>query len=385
MIQEPYATKRLDKFELTHTPEGFTAFHNLNAQHPYGSEILVKNSIKAHMDKSSSNEIVVVNIVSNKPKRLLICAYCRPSSISLSSSIKRYLKTFEPELKRDVICMDSNAKSPVWNSQFTDKKGKELENLVAHFRLKVANAKAASLKFVPAGTAFVDFTLLGGDIIMTSWKFLHDNSLSDHPYIFFELSQPFYPPTSNKTNTPPRVEDIDADLFIKNLAVELEACDTFIDIDSVTNAITFSIISSAKKSKIKKRIECSRPLAPWWTNELGALRKETRKTYKQWSRSHRSEDMVRFKNAKVMFQRCIRKEKSASFKKFIDEMNGDANCAFKEIKKSTNELLSTKPELEIKVNGRLTAVPATIQTCFGKKFSPQKRILICVIRKRKQL
>ena len=114
------------------------------------------------MDKCSSNEIVVVNIDSNNSKRLLICAYCRPSSISLSSSIKRYLKAYESELKRAVICMDSNAKSPVLNSQFTDKKGKELENLV------VANAKAASLKFVPAGTAFVDVTLLGGDIIMTS-------------------------------------------------------------------------------------------------------------------------------------------------------------------------------------------------------------------------
>lgn len=104
---------------------------------------------------------------------------------------------------------------------------------------------------------------------MTSWKFLHDNSLSDHPYIFSELSQPSHPPTSNKTTTPPRVEDIDADVFIKTLAVELEACDTFNcspitanDIDSVTNAITSSIISSAKKSKIKKADRMLPPVSP---------------------------------------------------------------------------------------------------------------------------
>lgn len=79
-----------------------------------------------------------------------------------------------------------------------------------------------------------------------------------------------------------------------------------------------------------------------------------------------------------MFQRCIRKEKLASFKKFIDEMNGDANCASKEIKKSTNELLSTKPELEIKVNGLLTADPATIQTCFAKHLFPsEEKSYVC--------
>lgn len=44
----------------------------------------------------------------------------------------------------------------------------------------------------------------------------------------------------------------------------------------------------------------------------------------------------------------------------------------KKLKESTNELLSTKPELEIKVNGLLTADPATIQTCFAKHFFPSE-------------
>ncbi|KZS00803.1 Uncharacterized protein APZ42_002749, partial [Daphnia magna] len=141
MIQEPYAMKRHDHYDLKYVPEGFTAFHNLSDQHPYGSAILVNNGIKAHMEKCSSNEVVVVKMCSDKSKFLLISAYCRPSSPSISLTIKSYLKTYETELRRAVICMDSNAKSPVWNSHSTDKKGKELENLIAHFSLKVANAK----------------------------------------------------------------------------------------------------------------------------------------------------------------------------------------------------------------------------------------------------
>ena len=158
MIQEPYAIKNIHGVEPANVPPGFSAFHNLNDNHHFGSMILVKNSLKASMEKCSSNEITIVKVSSSPSSILLICAYCRPSSLSISSTIKSYLLAYEADLKKAVICLDANTKSPAWNLLVLDKKEKELENLLTRFHLKIGNAKLASLNFIPADTAFVDVT-----------------------------------------------------------------------------------------------------------------------------------------------------------------------------------------------------------------------------------
>jgi hypothetical protein len=164
MIQEPYAIKNIHGVEPANVPPGFSAFHNLNDNHHLGSMILVKNSLKASMEKCSSNEITIVKVSSCPSSILLICAYCRPSSLSISSTIKSYLLAYEADLKKAVICLDANTKSPAWNLLVLDKKEKELENLLTRFHLKIGNAKLASLNIIPAGTAFVDVTLVGCDL-----------------------------------------------------------------------------------------------------------------------------------------------------------------------------------------------------------------------------
>lgn len=225
MIQEPYAIKNIHGVEPANVPPGFSAFYNLNDNHHFGSMILVKNSIKASMEKCSSNEITIVKVSSSPSMILLICAYCRPSSLTISSTIKSYLLAYEADLKKAVICLDANAKSPAWNSLVLDKKGKELENLLSRFHLKIANAKLASLNFIPAGTGFVDVTLVGCDLELNHWYFLQDHSLSDHPYILFDLAKTLQSPIRPRKSKLPRADDIDTGLFNKTLADELAALD----------------------------------------------------------------------------------------------------------------------------------------------------------------
>jgi hypothetical protein len=74
MIQEPYAIKNIHGVEPANVPPGFSAFHNLNDNHHLGSMILVKNSLKASMEKCSSNEITIVKVSSCPSSILLICA-----------------------------------------------------------------------------------------------------------------------------------------------------------------------------------------------------------------------------------------------------------------------------------------------------------------------
>ncbi|EFX65967.1 hypothetical protein DAPPUDRAFT_263904 [Daphnia pulex] len=90
---------------------------------------------------------------------------------------------------------------------------------------------------------------------LNHWYFLQDHSLSDHPYILFDLAKTLQSPITSRKSKPPRADDIDAGLFNKNLADELEALDNIHkalsanDIDSYTKNVTSIIISSASRSK----------------------------------------------------------------------------------------------------------------------------------------
>jgi hypothetical protein len=111
-------------------------------------------------------------------------------------------------------------------------------------------------------------------------------------------------------------------------------------------------------------------MAPWWTEELEILRKSTRKAYKKWSRSRRTDDRLSFSSAKGMFQYRIRKAKNDSFKKFNEEMNGNPNSAFREMKKTVNPSQPAQSQMEINVNGIPTTDSALILTRFAEHFFP---------------
>ncbi len=111
-------------------------------------------------------------------------------------------------------------------------------------------------------------------------------------------------------------------------------------------------------------------MVPWWTEELEISRKRTRKADKKWSRSRWTDDRLSFSSAKGVFQHRIRKAKNDSIKKFIEEMNGNSNSTFKELKKKVNQSQPEQFQMEINVNGIPTADSALILTRFAEHFFP---------------
>jgi hypothetical protein len=97
------------------------------------------------------------------------------------------------------------------------------------------------------------------------WYFLKDHSLSDHPYVLFDLAKTLQTPITSRKSKPPRADDIDVGLFNKTLADELEAFDnrhnalSANDIDSYTENVTSIIIPSASRRQ-KNNSETQPPL-----------------------------------------------------------------------------------------------------------------------------
>lgn len=68
-----------------------------------------------------------------------------------------------------------------------DQRGRELERLLNQYDMHLASPPLYKLKYVPENYTFIDVTLGGEDIQFHDWKFWED-SLSDHPYVFFQVT-----------------------------------------------------------------------------------------------------------------------------------------------------------------------------------------------------
>jgi hypothetical protein len=192
LIQEPYALCSPTP-TLAHIPPDCIAFHANRADHAYGAAILVKlslaNSCRA-VSCCASYHIAAVDLPTAKGTVRFISAYLRPT-------ISNYLATLQSELSSlitplTVLSVNANAKNRLWNSSNTDRKGEEFESFMSETNLQPANRNSSELDFVPGGTSFVDVTAVVGKVIVSHWFFPSISSLSDHPFIYFEVDRSCY-------------------------------------------------------------------------------------------------------------------------------------------------------------------------------------------------
>jgi hypothetical protein len=138
LIQEPFAYSATTPV-VANIPPDFSSFHQLSADHAYGSAILVCDHIVKSGKLSTchlSNSSACVALNANNGTFRLASVYLR-SSLSLpdfSTSVSTIFSSVASP--HSLICVDSNAKSPVWNSASTNQIGSELERL---FKMSVAN------------------------------------------------------------------------------------------------------------------------------------------------------------------------------------------------------------------------------------------------------
>ena len=280
-IQEPYDTR---SGHIADLPSGYSTFHRLGQDHQYGAAIIYRSPIQCRpLSGHSSNEIVGIEV--NCSPRPISCysMYCRPTQDNIWDFICPLLQKEDFRGRDCIICVDSNAHSPLWNSNYSEGKGREVEDVWSQFRLHVCNVAKEQLNFVPQRTTFVDITIVGDDTsrLVKNWRYLSHSSLSDHFYIYFTIALSAKPKKNMRPSLPTLI-NIDSDLC-KQLISERQktplAINSTAQIDDevthLTNVIQSSIYDSAARppSKLKKR-------APWWSQKLYEIRQQLRSTIK---------------------------------------------------------------------------------------------------------
>jgi len=381
LVQEPYA--KYNKFtnntlEIPSVPNNYTVHHSLDEKHAYGALILVKRSLKATtLITFSSNECIVVNILnklnnSNNPINLF-SVYCRPSW-ELNKPLDLICKF--SNLKNSIICMDSNAKSRLWNSNVTDKRGELLEEFIEKRNLNILNKPKNKLKHIPIRTGMVDVTLAGDDPKIINWKFLREDSLSDHPYIYFEIKLDIRLRHKFKKMVP-KIKNINVNNFITKLEHEISLYDFELassespeKIEKIVENITQCVTLSAIESKVPNRL-ISKNKLDFWNQDLLTLRISLWKARDRWGKTKIKADEILYKTIKTKYQRVLRKKKKEAEQLFCSEdLNKDP---FKNLKRlATPQNNNQFPEL-LMINGTPSTDTNSIMTELSNSFFPSPK------------
>ena len=150
--------------------------------------------------------------------------------------------------------------------------------------------------------------MAGDRVNVTRWIFLELHSLSDHPYIYFEV--PLSPPTplnSHKArNSVPHFYIIDHKIFYQKLVKEIElwpSTDSLVShtsIDLYVDRIASSITKCAKAARISSVKNATARNMPLVSKELCALRTKACVAYKAWTKVGDDEHCSRFRLARPL-------------------------------------------------------------------------------------
>jgi hypothetical protein len=248
----------------------------------FGTAIIAKSCLNGTLISSlSHNCITAIAIPTPQDPFHIIAMYARPSIPSPFSALSLLLLNHPYLFPNIIIGLDSNAKHPLWNSRFEDKKGQKLTSILSRLPLSVANRPISELSFIPSNTAFIDITLTGDNISCSQWSFLDYNSLSDHRYITYTISHsssplPNYPKLNlSSCKSLPKLANINLQTLASSLSATpiinfpQTTCET--NIDTTTCTLTDHLQSAVCSAAIKPKKKLSKKRCPGGYRNSGLL------------------------------------------------------------------------------------------------------------------
>ena len=196
-LQEPY-------FYVNHTYENvkqylppeqiqFNCFYVNNSERPPAA-VFVMKFIEASLVSNMSNSPCVTGIVLTRNHNINV------SSVYPPPSDKCPFHRFDPivsnssknMLDRTILCSDSNSKSTLWGSSFTDSKGQSFESFLLGSGMNVINDTSSLTTFDNGrgGASWIDATAADHSVIdKISDRTIEDNvSLSFHKILSFQIN-----------------------------------------------------------------------------------------------------------------------------------------------------------------------------------------------------
>ncbi|XP_035214478.1 uncharacterized protein LOC118188207 [Stegodyphus dumicola] len=199
-------------------------------------------------------------------------------------------------LNRLVWCMDSNGKSGLWFSPYSDSRGGKLSEFISANNLFVINEYYGPTFQATQGSSYIDVTVIGSDLLLdvSSWRLSEKESLSDHMMIEFEFClSTFLRDTSNVPFKIFNTGKANWDRFRKFCSSRKTR---FIDIlNDCTDGSRLNTLVENFSFVLLQAFQISIPVrnhgkhnVPWWSAEIFCMRKRLNASRRRFQRCKNS-------------------------------------------------------------------------------------------------
>ena len=239
--------------------------------------------------------------------------------------------------KEVLITGDFNSKSPQWGETRLDRRGIIVEEMVVRSDLTVANVGQAFTFTRGESGSIIDLTIAtaGTARRIADWKVLDEETLSDHRYIEFTVSQREKQGKEtgrhNKIKHPSwntrKLDESKLRLFLEEtrLMDELNWVETPETTETLAKTTRSKMIAACDASAPRRKSErCVGNSMHWWNEELSRLRKECLKARRVSTRSKGNKSSeIAWKKVKKAFKKAMKKSQQKSWKDLIAEVEKD--------------------------------------------------------------
>ncbi|XP_024882910.1 uncharacterized protein LOC112461763 [Temnothorax curvispinosus] len=239
-----------------------------------------------------------------------------------------------------VVAGDFNAKSALWGSPVTDRRGRILETWAAGLDLVIVNSGQVQTCVRRQGGSIIDLTWASPPVArrIEGWRVAEETeSLSDH--LFIEMSLSVIPPEVQARRRVaesrfPRwaLKKINTDLIRAAMSVSLWAEDPVSSSEEVDEAAGWigDLMAAACDAAMPRIKPMVRKAAYWWTEEIAELRRSSVRARRRWLRARRSQDQrrmdetgVEYRSAKRLYSWAIKQAKDKSWQELLKALDED--------------------------------------------------------------
>lgn len=252
-----------------------------------------------------------------------VSLYCRPSE-----GIEGHLRKVEEICRNNrsrglVVGGDFNARSRMWWSDRTDRRGEKVEEMVETCELEVLNkwSRWTTFQNTQGGKSNIDVTLATKDIArsLEKWEVLEE-TLSDHRLMKMEFKnwQQRRKGRNEMREGSWNLREVDWVMFDRVLVEEVGR----LQWEGKTADECASELQEAIRTVMERTVPRSRrgqKKVHWWTDRIAEMRVRLRRCRRRWMRTRTEEDRREFVTARTAYVWEIRQEKRNAWQKLLDE------------------------------------------------------------------
>ncbi|KAG1699334.1 Retrovirus-related Pol polyprotein from type-1 retrotransposable element R1 [Nymphon striatum] len=313
------------------------AEHNKNNGRIKACIVILNDNLNCQFDKSHSSEnICIVNILTNNKPITLISAYTEPRS-----DLQEFLTELDQILQvvgtqRCILAMDTNSHSLAWGSDKTDSRGRSVEMLLGGHNMFIVNNGCTPTFNNVRSTSFIDVTVAGSDIYpkVSDWSTHGIFPGCDHEFISYVIDRPSLHNTFRSTriyasHRIPKskfIIKVKEQFKIKGLCPSVFSCvDSSTKLNNLVQQFS-DCISTACNRQLTKKDKTSCKLGnPWWSkdlsikhNEVQAARRRYQKTKTSVLRNLRA---AQYKKLLSKFKKSVQHAKRVSWRAFCSQVS----------------------------------------------------------------